>query len=336
MARYPASRWWRATLQVLPPADEMVSWLLCRQGSSGVEVEETGRAHPGEPDGRVTLRAYFSSRAAALRAARAVSLALREWWQQVGPEPEGGGEGVGPDGGSVRVEPVELDVAAWRRAWAETLRLVRVGGGRIVARGRGAPSAVRKAGPPGGAPRTGLYRLVIPPGMAFGTGHHPSTQQALWALELALKRTTGPATVVDVGTGTGVLALAARRLGAGRVVAVDVDPLAVRVARENARLNGLGGIVFRVGSVKQAADAVGWGAASVVAANLVAETLVELAEDLARLLAPSGVLIVAGITEERAEQVAEALEAQGLVTEALGWWSGWAWVWARRPAEVGP
>lgn len=331
MGREKTPRWWRATLRLVPAAAEMAAWLLGRQGSSGIELEEGGRGDWGAQDGRLTLRAYFPTRAAALRAVRAVSQELREWQQQAGLGPE-----VSETQGAEAVEPVEFDVSAWRRAWARTLRPVRVGGGWIAGRSRGVTALDRLPAPGRSRPGAGLYRLLIPPGMAFGTGHHPSTQQALWALELALKRMGRPATVVDIGTGTGVLAMAARLLGADRVVAVDIDPLALRAARENARLNGLGGITFRVGSVEQAAEAAGWASASVVAANLVAETLVELAAGLARLLVPGGVLIGAGIVEEKAQDVAEAFEAQGLATEALGAWSGWAWVSARRWTEVGP
>lgn len=319
-----AAVWWRTAVELAPAQADAASGLLSRFDTSGMELVE-GRPHAGP--GRCVLFAYFSRRPEALRAAWALSRALAGF----APFGSGSRKARPVHGAPVRVEPVAVDPAAWRRAWRQALQPVRVGGMVVGPR----PPGRRGRRDPGAAGRDGVHRLAIPPGMAFGTGHHPSTQQALWALELAMAAGGRPAVVVDVGTGSGVLALAARLLGARRVVAVDVDPVAVRAARENARLNGVRGVTFRVGSVEQAAREVGWGVAAVVAANLVAETLVELAPELARLLAPGGTLIGAGIAEHRTDEVARAWQEQGLTVEAVGWWGGWAWVWACRPAGVG-
>lgn len=299
-----------------------------RPGCTGIETAATGREQPAARS--VVLRAYFSSLTAARRAAQDVPSRLRRWAYQAG---------LGDDGaliGPARLEAVPAVEAAGRKAWAATLEPVRAGGGVVTARGRVTATRSRTARP---KRRGALYRVVVPPGMAFGTGHHPTTQQALWCLELAIKEMRGSGgdgpLVVDVGTGSGVLAIAARELGAGRVVAVDTDPLAIPIARRNARRNRASGIAFRQGSVTSAARVAGWEAAQVVVANLLAETLVELAASLARLLAGGGLLIGAGIAQEKAGQVVEALEAQGLACEAVGGWSGWVWVAARRRAGDG-
>lgn len=304
-----ASRWWSLELRLPPAAADMAVWILGRQGTRGVVVEEA--------DGSCRLVAYFPGRAAARAAAGAVEEGLAAWSRELG--------GDGASVGKPALRAVEADLGAWRRAWAQALRPVRVGGIRVAARGR-----------PGGGAGHEILRIVIPAGMAFGTGHHPSTQQALWALELAAAGGGLGETVVDVGTGSGVLAVAARRLGAGRVVAVDVDPLAVEAARANVRRNGVGRVTVRAGSVAEAAQAVGQAGASAVVANLVAEALVELAEGLAGLLRPGGLLVGAGIAQEKAEAVQAAWRARGLIVEEVGVWGGWAWVSARRPAEVGP
>ena len=325
--RRPASRWWTVTAHLSPAEADLAGWLLARDGSAGIELEER-RTDDGTGEGVARLRAYFSTRAAAAAAARGLRGALRAWRASV--RPAGTKEGAAP--GPIVVEPVTVDPRAWREAWSRTLRPVRVAGIRVSGR-----PARRRSGDRAGRPSPGPYGLlplVIPPGMAFGTGHHPSTQQALWALELAMRGNPPAGPVVDIGTGSGVLAIAAWRLGAERIVAVDRDPEAVRVARANARLNGVRSLVLRVGSVEQAAREAGTEGAALVLANLVAETLVELAEPLARLVRPGGWLVGAGIVEEKAPDVEAALAARGLVPEERGVWAGWAWVSARRPVEV--
>ena len=322
------SRWWAVTAHLSPAEADLAAWSLGRDGSAGIELEEPGADDERSRGGPVRLRAFFSTRAAATGAARALRRELQSWRESVRPA----GADERADTGRIVVEPVTVDPRAWREAWRQTLRPVRGGGIRVSGRParRRSGSRVKRdsLGP------DGLLHLVIPPGMAFGTGHHPSTQQALWALELAMRGTLSPGPVVDIGTGTGVLAIAARRLGAERVVAVDRDPEAVRAARDNAGLNGVRSLVLRVGSVEQALREVGTGGAALVLANLVAETLVELAEPLARLVRPGGWLVGAGIVEEKAPDVEAAFAERGLVPEERGVWSGWAWVSARRPVEV--
>jgi len=146
--------------------------------------------------------------------------------------------------------------------------------------------------------------VVIDPGQAFGTGHHETTTGCLAALqELDLAGRS----VLDVGTGSGVLAIAAARLGAGRVVGVDTDPLAVAAARANAQVNGVD-LEVREGSV----DAAGPERFEVVVANLDTGTLSRLAGALAERLAPGGALIASGVSVERQAEAVAALERAGL------------------------
>jgi ribosomal protein L11 methyltransferase len=149
--------------------------------------------------------------------------------------------------------------------------------------------------------------IVLDPGMAFGTGLHPTTRQCLEAVgELDVAGRT----VLDVGTGSGILAVAAAKRGAARVVAVDTDPLAVRAAAENARRNGVN-VEVREGS---AADIDG--TFDVVLANLVADVLLMLAGDLRARLAAGGTLVCAGIVQEKEERVVAAFGAVGLYVVA--------------------
>jgi ribosomal protein L11 methyltransferase len=145
--------------------------------------------------------------------------------------------------------------------------------------------------------------LVLDPGMAFGTGLHPTTRQCLEALgELEVAGRS----VLDVGTGSGILAIGAAKRGAGRVVAVDVDPLAVKAARENVARNAVA-VEVREGS----ADAVD-GRFDLVLANLVADTLVAVAAALRARTADGGTLVCAGIVAEKESGVIHALAAAGL------------------------
>jgi ribosomal protein L11 methyltransferase len=135
----------------------------------------------------------------------------------------------------------------------------------------------------------GRFRIVVNPGMAFGTGVHETTRLCLEALEEFVKPGVR---VLDVGTGSGILAQAATLLGAGKVYACDTDPVAVEIAG-----NGF------VGSV----DAVAPASVDVVVANISPEAIVQIAPDLVRVLRPGGVLLASGLEISEVEQVKTAL-----------------------------
>jgi ribosomal protein L11 methyltransferase len=193
--------------------------------------------------------------------------------------------------GSVVIWPVDVEDEGWTTRVQEDLRAVRVGR-LLVAPPWDLPSA------PAGTPSETLV-VVIEPSMGFGTGHHQSTRLCLRLLqvtEVAGRR------VVDVGTGSGVLAIAARRLGARDVVAFDVDPDAVASARANVALNGLDGIEV----VDADVAAVGIAAAEVVLANLTMFLLRQQRAAVAGLVAPGGALIGSGFTVDQVGLVLEA------------------------------
>lgn len=154
--------------------------------------------------------------------------------------------------------------------------------------------------------------IQIDPGMAFGTGAHPTTKMCLESLErIAFDRCGGalPDPVLDVGTGSGVLSIAAALLGATRITAVDIDPEAIVVTVENLELNGVAARVEA--STTDLADLPG--GFSVVVANILAEELVRLADELATRLAPGGWLILSGILSEKEEFVLKAFPSLELV-----------------------
>lgn len=183
--------------------------------------------------------------------------------------------------------------AAWERLWREHFHPVAAG-----------PVVIK---PPwskiDSAP--GQVVVEINPGMAFGTGSHPTTLGCLRMLSQYLRR---GALVIDVGTGSGVLAIAAAKLGAGMVIATDIDQMAVTEALKNARRNRVANRVRVIrADLLEAISAV----AQVALANLVAEQVIELAPQLSARLEPDGLLIASGILAEKEASVVESLKAEG-------------------------
>ena len=176
------------------------------------------------------------------------------------------------------------------------------------------------------APESGRVKLVMNPGLTFGTGSHATTRLCLTALDRLIR---GGETVLDLGCGSGILSIAALRLGAARALACDVDPACIRVANENAALNGIGPdrYTVRAGDVTaggELARASG-GTYDLVVANIVADVIIALAPRVRPLLKPGGRFLCSGIIDDRAPEVKAALKDAGWrVTEensAEGWFS---------------
>lgn len=193
----------------------------------------------------------------------------------------------------------------WQAEWKRTIHPVRAGRVMVV------PTWLADEH----VPVEDELTLVLDPGRAFGSGHHATTTLCLELLDaLDLAGELAGRTVADVGCGTGVLAIAAAAWGA-QVTAVDIDPDAVEVARENAARNG---VVLRtaVGS----AGAIG-GPADVIVANLVTDVVVDLAPQL--VAATRSRLIVSGIARERRDRALDALQAHGAQTIEVRERDGW-------------
>jgi len=176
--------------------------------------------------------------------------------------------------------------------------------------------------------------VELDPGMAFGTGLHPSTRLCTLALEEELAARPG-ATVYDVGTGSGILAIAAIGLGAARVDAVDIEPVAVRATRENAARNNVADRVrVEQGSAGPGEPFAGQ-AYDLVLANIIARILIELAPALAAAVAPGGSLILGGIIESREPAVRRAFEGEGLAFDRRSQAEDWvALVYRRERREA--
>ena len=170
----------------------------------------------------------------------------------------------------------------------------------------------------------GRVAVVIDPGMAFGTGHHASTLGCLLLLDRAMIAVSATR-VLDIGTGSGILAIAAAKLGAREVWAVDTDPEACRVARANADANRVAARIQICPSLEAVS-----GVFDIVLANLFAQQLVELAREISNRVRPGGFAIGSGILAEEADTVARAWEGAGLAPFARHEEAGWMTIACRR------
>lgn len=212
--------------------------------------------------------------------------------------------GYVPPGGTWEPEP-DRD---WQADWKAGIQPVVAGQVAVV------PSWLRDEAP------DVAHVVVLDPGQAFGTGHHPTT---VLCLELLQQHDIHRRRVLDVGTGTGVLAIAAVLLGAHDVHAVDIDAAAVELAAENAAANGVT-LQLQTGSVDVAE-----GTFDVVLANLLTDTVTRLADQLVAAIAPGGVLIASGVAAERIGGPRRAIETAGAAVVQEVERDGWVGLVAR-------
>jgi ribosomal protein L11 methyltransferase len=170
------------------------------------------------------------------------------------------------------------------------------------------------------------HLIVIEPGMAFGTGTHATTRGCMEFIErVARSLGTNPFTALDVGTGSGILAIALAKLGASKVWAIDNDPVALKVARENIAFNRVEKNVFcSAGPLNRLRTF------PVVVANLTAETIMMLAEPLSKRVAVSGYLILSGVLRPKSEQLARYFASNGFRLVKLKEEKEWATLLLRR------
>lgn len=206
-----------------------------------------------------------------------------------------------------RVDVEFLSDDDWVNAWRRFARVRRFGRLTIVPSAPdGSDVAAGEAPVPGpgampAAPAEVVMRLD--PGLAFGTGSHPTTRLCLeWLAERLAARDIGACSVLDYGCGSGVLAIAAKLLGAGRVVGVDHDPQALTAAMANAKRNGVGFVLEHSNAYSQKATA----PFDIVMANIVSGTLVELAPRLSSYVAAEGSLVLCGVLSDQVDEVVRA------------------------------
>ncbi|HSV63829.1 MAG TPA: 50S ribosomal protein L11 methyltransferase [Chthoniobacterales bacterium] len=168
--------------------------------------------------------------------------------------------------------------------------------------------------------RVGSHQIVIPAEAAFGTGEHATTAMCLHMLERVIRRRRDDWTMLDAGTGSGILAIAASRLGAKQIVAIDIDPLALKIARRNARANRARNIQFHVSDVLKHKLAEKF---DVITANLFSEILIAALPIWRRRLTADGCMILSGVLRLQERTVIAALRQNGFVpheTKRRGKW----------------
>ncbi|MCL2857334.1 MAG: 50S ribosomal protein L11 methyltransferase [Oscillospiraceae bacterium] len=200
-----------------------------------------------------------------------------------------------------------VEEESWQDSWKQYWKPTRVGKSLVVC-----PSWEEYAIAPGETV------LRLDPGMAFGTGTHESTRLCM---ELAEQVVSGGERVLDLGCGSGILAITALLLGADSALGVDIDGVAVKTCTDNADLNGVEARAdFRKGNLAAGVS----GQFDLIFANIIADVILELVPDIPRLLAPGGVFITSGILCERAEEIGARLEGMGLNQLAKLEQGGWA------------
>ncbi len=205
-----------------------------------------------------------------------------------------------------------VDAKDWVKATLEELVPVRAG--RFIVHGQHDRSNV----PPN------KLGIEIEAALAFGTGHHGTTRGCLLLLDSVLKAYY-PRRVLDLGTGSGVLAIAAAKALRRPVLASDIDPLSVKVARDNARLNGTGDLVETIRATGfSAPQFAASGPFDLVLANILANPLRQMATPMARHLASSALVILSGLLPHQAQSVIAAYRARGLVLEREIQIEGWS------------
>jgi ribosomal protein L11 methyltransferase len=224
----------------------------------------------------------------------------------------------GLDIGAGRVSLKRIRREDWAESWKRHFKPLLIGSALLIK-----PSWSRRR------PQRGQEVVVLDPGLSFGTGRHPTTAFCLRQL-VALRRRGEAPSCLDIGSGSGILAIAAARLGYHPVAALDCDPDSIRIARDNARRNGVSaGIRFLrqdLTKLPRRNMRKYW----VVCANLVSNLLVAERERILACLHPDGTLVAAGILKTEFEQVQETFESAGLrlkTSRSQDEWRSGAFVW---------
>jgi ribosomal protein L11 methyltransferase len=294
---------WQLTAPTTTESSDALTNFLWEQGALGVVEEET----PGQ---RPRLRAFFPESASStglLAAVHGYQASLRAL-------------GFSLDLESAEIAPL-LD-EAWASAWQQSFPVREIGRRLLVM-----PPWLAEPESDAVAPSGDRLTVVIEPGRAFGTGHHGTTEGCLVLLEDALEAAPG-SPVLDIGTGTGILAIAALRLGAPSVLAIDTDPDAVAAAQVNAVRNGCAGLAVRLAEPQDVE-----GRFPLVVANLLTHAHLALAPEYARLVAPGGHLVLGGMLDGEDVRVAERLSGLGFGTRWGVPLDGWASLLLAAPAR---
>ncbi|MCQ4086162.1 50S ribosomal protein L11 methyltransferase [Saccharibacillus sp. JS10] len=303
--------WHELTIHTTEEATEAISNFLHEAGAGGVSIEESGnlnkkRERPyGEwfdqplndiPEGRAEIKGYFSDDVNiedVLEEVKTRTIELATY---------------NIDTGNPTYETRVVDEEEWATAWKAYYKPLKVSDTLTIKPVWEEYEASE-----------GERIIELDPGMAFGTGTHPTTALCLRALESIVK---GGEDVIDVGTGSGILAIGAMKLGAKQVLALDLDPVAVKSAQENVALNGLSEqVTVKESDLLSVLRPEGHGASAdigvqlpvqIVVANILAEIILLFTNDVYEALQPGGLYLASGIYKDKEQAVHDGLIAAGL------------------------
>ena len=299
--------WLEVSIDTRSGALEALAAYLTACGIAGLVLEDERDLEQFEDENRAAWSDVDEGLRAALRGVSRVKFYLtddedgRARLDEIAAGLEGFRARTEADAGTLAVRTARLQEEDWAHNWQQYYQPFPVGERLYIV-----PEWLREEPVPEG--RTALY---LNPGLIFGTGSHSTTQLCLEGLERCVRPGDR---VLDLGCGSGILSIAALRLGASGAAGCDIDPKASRVAAENAACNSIGaefrvwtGDIVRDEDLRAALD----GQYQLVLANIIADVIIPLAPVVPRFLAPGGRFLCSGIIEHRAEDVAAALRAAG-------------------------
>ncbi|ARK29314.1 50S ribosomal protein L11 methyltransferase [Halalkalibacter krulwichiae] len=309
-------KWSEFSIHTTEEAVEPVCNILHEAGASGVVIEDPldlvkdwgdkfGEIYQLSPDDYpeegVIIKAYFP-----------VNSFLSETIEEI-KESINGLLLYDIDLGHNKVQLIEVHEEEWATAWKKYYKPVKVSSSITIT-----PTWEEYQ------PTVGEMVIELDPGMAFGTGTHPTTVLCIQALD---KYLNGGETVVDVGTGSGVLSIAAAKLGVKSVLALDLDYVAVESAALNVNLNRVQDVVtVKQNNLLEDVD----GQYDIVVANILAEVIVRFVQDAAAVLKPNGLYITSGIIKRKKQEVKDALLAGGFNIEEVIEMDDWVAIIARK------
>ncbi|MBQ3762297.1 MAG: 50S ribosomal protein L11 methyltransferase [Clostridia bacterium] len=292
--------WMKITVLTTTIASDMVSEVLIEAGSAGTMIEDKNDVQLNQrPEGRwdiideeigrrigddVKVSGYYpmDERASDTLASVKQRVALL---RQQAPD---------IDLGKLEVLCATIDDEDWAENWKKSYKPFRLGKHIVI-----------KPGWEEYEPEPGDRIITIDPGMAFGTGTHETTGMCVSLVEEYVKPGDS---CLDIGTGTGILAIAAAHMGASDILAGDIDPMAVRVAKENVEINGFGNkIRCECGDLLEIADK----PVDVVIANIISDVIISIAAPVRQFIKPGGIFICSGIARERQDETIDALKKAG-------------------------
>lgn len=282
-------RWAEIEAIVSDEAADMVSNIYIEEGCGGVAItgpsviaSDTAEAPADEPGPeQTTIKGY-------LPVDDSLEGRLDRLTERIRELPESGID-VGPCEITVR----RVEESDWASAWRSFFKPVEVG--NVLIR----PSWEEIEAKPG------QIVVDIDPGMAFGTGNHPTTQLCI---ELLQKYVKGGERMLDAGTGSAILSIAAAKLGVADIIATEIDSVAVESAIKNAEYNGVSSKikVFHTGSPASVTDKV-----DLAVANIIADIIIKLSQEFADVVVPGGIIILSGVITARADEVVACMEGKG-------------------------